>query len=219
MEKYSDLSTTPLNSTQEGILLFLKMRGPQSASVLAGEFGITNEGARQHLVKLEEKGLIKSGRYSRGVGRPVVLFSLTEKGYMRFPDTHAELTVQLLAYIRTLFGPESLDRLLEARERDTMAKYAEAMKGLENVEEKLSCLARIRTEEGYMAEWEKEEGGYLFVENHCPVCAAARECQGFCRAELHNFRQALGEGVHVERTEHIVKGARRCAYRVTGGNR
>ena len=66
-----------------------------------------------------------------------------------------------------------------------------------------------------MAEWRAEpDGSYLVAENHCPICAAARKCQGFCRSELAVFRAVLGSGVHVERTEHIPAGARRCAYRI-----
>jgi predicted ArsR family transcriptional regulator len=73
----------------------------------------------------------------------------------------------------------------------------------------------VRTEEGYMAEVRREKGGsFLLVENHCPICAAANACQGFCSTELDLFRSVLGPGVEVERVEHIVSGDRRCAYRV-----
>ena len=60
-----------------------------------------------------------------------------------------------------------------------------------------------------------EGGGFLLVENHCPICAAANACQGFCSTELELFRTVLGPGVEVERVEHIVSGDQRCAYRVT----
>jgi predicted ArsR family transcriptional regulator len=61
---------------------------------------------------------------------------------------------------------------------------------------------------------EEEGGGFLLVENHCPICAAANACQGFCSTELDLFRSVLGSGVEVERVEHIVSGDHRCAYRV-----
>ena len=66
-----------------------------------------------------------------------------------------------------------------------------------------------------MAEIRKEEdGGFLLVENHCPICAAANACQGFCSTELDLFRSVLGPGITVERAEHIIKGDQRCVYRV-----
>jgi predicted ArsR family transcriptional regulator len=76
-------------------------------------------------------------------------------------------------------------------------------------------LAELRSEEGYMADWRVlPDGSYVLSENHCPICAAARLCQGFCRSELAVFRSALGPSVTVERAEHILLGARRCAYRI-----
>ncbi|HJY84911.1 MAG TPA: MarR family transcriptional regulator, partial [Candidatus Binatia bacterium] len=81
---------------------------------------------------------------------------------------------------------------------------------------KVQKLARIRTEEGYMADFKPTgKGAFLLVENHCPICAAATACQGFCATELDLFRAVLGPGVVVERAEHILSGDRRCAYRIT----
>ena len=58
------------------------------------------------------------------------------------------------------------------------------------------------------------KGRFLLIENHCPICAAATACQGFCANELSLFRGVLGPGIGVERLEHIIAGERRCAYRV-----
>jgi predicted ArsR family transcriptional regulator len=65
-----------------------------------------------------------------------------------------------------------------------------------------------------MAEWSREVDGFVLLENHCPVCAAARSCQGLCREELTLFRRVLGRDVQVERIDHLLAGARRCAYRI-----
>jgi predicted ArsR family transcriptional regulator len=48
-----------------------------------------------------------------------------------------------------------------------------------------------------------------------PRCAAAAACQGLCREELSLFRAAIGAKAHVERIDHILAGARRCAYKIT----
>jgi len=75
-------------------------------------------------------------------------------------------------------------------------------------------LAQLRTQEGYMAEVVKAEAGWLLIENHCPICAAAQTCQKLCGSELEMFRTLLGSGVAVERVEHIIQGDRRCAYQI-----
>jgi predicted ArsR family transcriptional regulator len=85
--------------------------------------------------------------------------------------------------------------------------------------ERMARLAEARTREGYMAESRADGEGYVLVENHCPICVAAKTCQGFCRAELDTFRAVLGHDATVERTEHIIQGDRRCAYRVSPKNR
>jgi predicted ArsR family transcriptional regulator len=70
------------------------------------------------------------------------------------------------------------------------------------LEDRVRTVARLRTEEGYMAEFEAEpDGSFLLIENHCPICAAAKTCQGFCRSELELFRAAFGAGTSVMRQE------------------
>jgi predicted ArsR family transcriptional regulator len=195
-------------------LLRLKTRGPQTAAELGAALGVTGEAARQQLVKLAADGLVEAAPRLRGVGRPAQVWGLTEKGHARFPDAHAELTVHLLGAVRSELGEEALDRLIAARAAESLKEYTAALEGAADLGERVCRLTEARTREGYMAECRPAAGGYLLVENHCPICAAATACQGFCRAERDVFQQALGEGVSVERTEHIVGGDRRCAYRV-----
>ena len=193
----------------------LKTKGPQPISVIAEEMEMTTEGARFHLLKLEKQGLVQSKSEAKGRGRPKKIWSLTEKGHGRFPDAHADMTVNLIDMMRQTLGEESVEKVVEANKKRTLKQYQKALTGCKNLEEKVAKLTEIRSEEGYMAEYQKEEDGFLFVENHCPICAAAETCQQFCQAELNIFDTVLGENVEIEREEHIIKGARRCAYRIT----
>jgi len=196
------------------ILFLLKTRGPATAVALAKVLRITPMGVRQHLARLVADGLVTHGDERRGVGRPKRHWRLTEKAALRFPDTHAQMTVEILGAAKAVFGVRGLDRLIRQRERETLARYKAAMRGARSVAERVRRLAALRSEEGYMAECiAKPDGDLLLVENHCPICAAAQACQGLCRSELDIFRTVLG-GAAVERTEHILAGARRCAYRI-----
>jgi predicted ArsR family transcriptional regulator len=196
-------------------LVFLKTRGPQTAASLGKAAGVTAEAARQQLVRLASDGLVVAAAKPRGVGRPTQMWGLTEAGNARFPDGHAELTAQLIGTIRTQLGEDVLDRLIALRTAESKANYAAALEGTTGLGERVARLAEARTQEGYMAESRAEGDGYLLVENHCPICVAATACQGFCRAELDTFRAVLGPEASVERTEHIIQGDRRCAYRVS----
>jgi predicted ArsR family transcriptional regulator len=196
------------------LLGLLKQRGPARTADLALALAIGVEAARQQLSRLADDGLVAPTTERNGVGRPSRLWALTPKAERRFPDAHAALTVRLIEAVRSELGIEALDRIVMVRERQALHDYQAEMAGAASLAEKVARLAAIRTREGYMAEWRQDPGGFLFTENHCPICAAAKACQGFCRAELELFREVLGPGVAVERTDHIAAGARRCAYQI-----
>ncbi len=198
------------------ILTLLKTQGALSTASIAGELGITVEAARQQIQKLLGGGLIEGRQASQaGPGRPSQSWALTEAGHARFPDTHPQLTVQLLGSIRQLFGEAGLDKLIDQRSLETRANYLAALKPMKGLKARLTRLAEIRSAEGYMAELQKDGRDWLLLENHCPICAAARTCQGFCRAELQLFAEIVGDEGVIVREEHVLAGARRCAYRIT----
>jgi predicted ArsR family transcriptional regulator len=196
------------------ILFLLKTRGPATAATLAKALRITPMGVRQHLTRLAADGLVDHADERRGVGRPRRHWRLTDQATRRFPDTHAQMTVEILGAAKAVFGARGLDKLIRQRERETLARYQTAMRGARSTAERVRRLAALRSEEGYRAECvAKPDGELLLVENHCPICAAAQTCQNLCRSELEIFRSVLG-GASVERTDHILAGARRCAYRI-----
>jgi predicted ArsR family transcriptional regulator len=198
------------------VLHALKAAGPQTAEVLGRKLGMTAVGARQHLLRLQEEGLVDAVDQSEGVGRPKRNWSLTEAGHARFPDNHAGLTLELISAIRKAGGEAMLDQVIGVRERVALSSYRQALDGAASLKEKVKRLARLRSEEGYMASaGAGGDGALLLIENHCPICVAAKACQGFCRSELALFQAALGQDVRVERDEHIVAGARRCVYKIS----
>jgi predicted ArsR family transcriptional regulator len=198
------------------ILMLLKNKGPQAAGRLGTALGITGEAARQQLEKLAADGLVESTAQANGVGRPSKMWSITAQGNARFPDSHAALTVDLITAMKQAFGPEGLDRLLAHRAKQQIATYRERIHARTSLRRRVQILAEIRTEEGYMAEVvPQDDGEFLLVENHCPICVAATACLALCGAELEVFQKVLGRDVAIERTEHIVSGARRCAYRIS----
>lgn len=204
-----------MTSTADRLLYQLKSRGPQNAATLAGACAITPMGAHKQLQALAVQGLVAFHDEAQGVGRPRRIWTLTDAGHGRFPDRHGDLAVQLLRHAAERLGPKALDTLIAAREAEAEALYAGRLAGLANLGQRVQALAALRSEEGYMARaLPADDGGWLLVEDHCPICAAATQCQGFCRSELAIFQRCLGPEASVERTEHLLAGARRCAYRI-----
>ncbi len=190
------------------------MQGETTLNTLATELGITKEGVRLHLVKLIKKSLVITTSKSEGVGRPITYYSLSKQSASEFPDVHAQFTVELLQSLKKLLGNNALELLINDRESKVFDIYSTALKDSNTLEDRLDKLSKIRSKEGYLAEWKKENNDYFLIENHCPICAAATECQGFCKSELNNFKQLLGDEFIVERMEHIVSGGQRCTYRI-----
>lgn len=194
------------------ILRLLKSRGTQNAEAIAKHLKITAVAARQHLAALLQRGLVTHEDRKLGVGRPKRFWNLTKAGHDYFPENHAGLTLELIAAIRAVFGDDGLNRVISHRESKARQQYR-AVVGNGSIAQRAKRLAAQRSAEGYMASTQSlSDGGVLLVERHCPICAAAASCQGFCRSELALFAHALGPDVSVTRTDHIVSGAERCAY-------
>ncbi len=202
-------------NTADHVLFLLKTRGPQTAQQLAEKLKLTSMGARRHLEAANKAGFVASEDRADKVGRPARYWRLTESGHARFPDRHSELTVELIASVREVFGQTGLDKLICSREEHSEAQYKAKIGRTKKLNERVAKLTLARDEEGYMASIQPQsDGSFLLIEDHCPICAAATECQSFCRAELAVFQRVLGSGCTVNRVEHLLSGARRCVYEI-----
>lgn len=202
--------------TRRAIVKMLKSEGAMGAAQVAARLGLTPMAVRQHLYQLQRQKLVAADERPVPLGRPAKYWQLTREADRLFPDAYAEVSVALIEAVGDAFGEAGVKRVLESRLAKQRADYLRRIPRSLSLREKVRRLARIRAEEGYMAEVKPaENGAILLVENHCPICAAANACQGFCVTELDLFRAVLGPGVIVEREEHIVSGGRRCAYRIT----
>ena len=202
-------------SNSDKILYLLKTSGSDTAASLASKLNITSMGARQHLQNLTDDGLITFQDINQGRGRPARYWSITSAANKLFPNNHSELTVQLINAAEEAFGEEGVTKLIDVRQKKAFSRYQDTIRGCDGLESKLQQLAKIRSEEGYMANIEKIENGFRFNENHCPISSAAFQCDGFCESELAFIRDVLGKQFHVRREEHILSDDRRCSYHIS----
>ncbi|HAX79379.1 MAG TPA: transcriptional regulator [Cyanobacteria bacterium UBA11372] len=197
------------------ILYLLKTRGALSAIALAEALHLSAMAVRQHLQALQAEGLVSYLEEKRPVGRPVKLWRLTDRAAAIFPDTHADLMVDLLRGVEAVFGAAGLEKLIAERSQRQIQAYTENISAAEDWRSRVYAIARDRTREGYMAEAiELPDNTMLLIENHCPIRAAAASCGLLCKAELEVFKALLGATVAIERVEHILGCDRRCAYRI-----
>jgi predicted ArsR family transcriptional regulator len=207
------------SKTRRAIVKLLKSHGAMDATRMGVRLGLTAMAVRQHLYQLQREKLVSAQERQAALGRPTKYWKLTGEADRLFPDAYAELSLALIDAMGETFGDVGLKQLLDSRCARQKAEYSKRIPASLPLRKKVHRLARVRTEEGYMAEVKSERNGeFLLVENHCPICAAATACQGFCTTELDLFRAVLGPRITVERLEHIVAGDRRCAYRIKAKN-
>lgn len=202
-------------SPREKILHYIKELGPQRADDISNHLGVTAMAVRQHLYAMRDDGLLEERRQSSIRGRPAKLWALAPNSDDYFPDSHRDLALGLIDTITSAFGAQAMETLLDQRLQDQSKQYLAELSGLESMSTRLAKLCEIRSREGYMAHVHAESDDlYILAENHCPICAAANVCKGLCAKELTLFRNVLGSQWTVDRTDHILQGARRCAYKI-----
>ena len=204
-------------SGRERVPLLLKTKGAQTAARMAKQLGITTMAVRQHLAVLQEQELVDYVDEKRKVGRPARVWHLTPKANDLFPDRHAELAVGMLQAVQSTFGEAGLERLITASTQQQIEAYRVRMPAPGTpLKQRVAALAKIRRDEGYMAEWRQVGDGTIeFLQNHCAINSAASFSSKLCGGELSLFRAVLGDGVSVERFEYLYSGDRRCAYRIS----
>ena len=198
--------------TTDKILEKLKREGSITAKKLSADLAMTSMGARQHLQALSDSGLVEFYDVKVKVGRPTRQWKLSEKGHDQFTDRHNDLSVQVIEAVNTIFGEEGLKKVTLERENQTLKRYQNVLSSILPLDKKIAKLVQLREKDGYMAEMQSVDHGYLLIENHCPICKAATSCPALCQSELNVFQAIFGDKVSVDRTEHIVNNERRCVY-------
>lgn len=209
----------PPPGTRRTILDTLKRAPDATVAQIAEPLGVTRNAVRLHLEALEDEGLVARRTLApTGPGRPPIGWSLTPAAHRLFPDSHSELAVALLDGIRDALGDDALTTVVAARVAAQEANYRTEVPPRGSLRRRVEALARRRSAEGYVAEVvddPTDPRALVLVEHHCPIADAAHSCVGLCSGELELFRRVLGESVSVERTQHLLAGDARCAYRIS----
>src|SRR5580765_1309773 len=182
----------PGGTTRRAIVRLLKRDGAMHSAAIAARLKVTPMAVRQHLYELQREKLVTADERKVPLGRPAKYWQLTREADRLFPDAYAELSVALIGAMQQTLGSDGMQRVLDTRFAQMREAYRKRIAQGTPLSVKLKELARIRTEEGYMAEVRRDGDAWLFIENHCPICAAATSCQGLCVSEMDLFRSVLG---------------------------
>ncbi len=204
------LSSLP--ESRRRILELVKRSGESTAEEIAAGLGVTLSGARQHLMALERDGLLEHRSARGGPGRPRHVFVLTAAGDALFPRAYAELTNELLEYVEDE-DPALLERIFERRAQRRLQRARERMLG-RSFPERVSVVAAILDEDGYLADFAtRDDGSFVITEHNCAVLGVALRYRHACSSELDFLQAALPEAA-VTRIAHRINGGHVCAYLV-----
>ena len=176
---------------------------------LAARMGMSYMGVKGVCLDLEKRGLLDTWRSPQPIGRPQMLYRLTERAHDLFPTTSNAMTIDVLTAAQKLFGPTAAEKLLLVTFQKTAADYAARLKGT-TLAERAKWLARLRDHDGYMAESAAADGAVQITEHHSPILDLLRAFPLIARLESEMFARLLG--VPVVREETSAAGLFRATF-------
>lgn len=201
-----------LGESQRTILELLLRSGEATLADLAMSVDLATETVRDHLKALAAKGLVeRAGVRREGPGRPHVRYRLSKAGVSLFPRREGELLRELAAFLQDTGNADLLESFFEARVRRKREVHSRRLAHLEGVD-RIEEVARILSEEGFMAEIENSSGKPSLRLCHCPLREVVAVSHLPCRAEMTLVRELLGESLC--RVSFMPEGDSTCTYSI-----
>ncbi len=198
-----------MKSTRERILQTLLSHPRSTINSLAEAVGINAISVRHHLTNLQADGLVADEEERHGVGRPRLVYFLTEKGLERFPTRYLRLTTRLLDELKETLPPQTVKSLFANMASDLAEDYAHQTQDL-SMEERLELIKELLSEEGFTVEWEKHGDLYHINEITCPYYHVGQSHPEVCTIDQTLISNVLS--VPAEKIFCVLKGDTHCTY-------
>ena len=200
-----------MQTTRQQILEHLQRHGRATVKELGQLLRLTSTGIRQHLTVLERDGLVLASEERGRVGRPTLVYTLTEKAETLFPKGYDELAIALLEEIRAEEGSERLYQLLHRVAQRLAESFWERVQG-KSLAQRVEETALILQEQGCLVDWEQRDGEFFLHEFTCPLSKIAKQDSSVCTLHLELVRLLTGADTRLVRS--LLRGERSCTYRI-----
>jgi predicted ArsR family transcriptional regulator len=198
-----------MKSTRERILQTLLNHPHSTISDLAGAVDINAISVRHHLTSLQAEGLVTAEEERHGVGRPRLVYALTEKGLERFPTRYLRLTNRILDQMKESMPPAAINRLFTSMASDIASDYASQVKNL-TVEGKLDLIKSLLAQEGFSVEWERKGTDFLIHEITCPYYHVGQSHPEVCTVDQTLISEVLS--IPAQKINCVLHGDAHCTY-------
>jgi predicted ArsR family transcriptional regulator len=201
-----------MQSTRQQILEYLQRHGRGTVKELGALLGLTSTGIRQHLTVLERDDLVEAREERGRVGRPTLVYSLTDKADGLFPKAYDSLAIVLLEELRESGGNEQLHGLLQSVARRMAAPHVQRVRK-KNLRERVRETAAIMEDQGCVTDWHEGEDGDFYIDEYtCPFPRIAEADRAVCALHVEFVRTLTGGDTRLARS--LMRGERACTYRV-----
>lgn len=199
------------NNTRNGVLRTLLLNQRRTVNDLAEAVDINPISVRHHITKLEAEGFIQSEEERHGVGRPRLVYSLTNKGMEQFPQRYLQLSLRLLQQLKANLSEKELGEIFQDLAGEIAGELTQDV-NLEDLtlEERLQLLQEVLTAEGYTVNLEEEEGYYYLIGASCPYHHIGEDHPEICVVDQELIAHFIS--TTPMRVECILKGDKQCKY-------
>ncbi|MFN8413118.1 MAG: winged helix-turn-helix transcriptional regulator [Anaerolineales bacterium] len=198
-----------MKSTRDKILQTLLKKPRSTINDLAEAVGINPISVRHHLTNLQMEGLVEGQEERHGVGRPRLVYVLTNEGMEHFPTRYMQLTSRLLAQMKETMPGPVVAKLFNQIAEDMAGQYASDMKNL-SMEERLDFVKDMLAQEGFTVEWEKKDGQYQIHEISCPYYQIGVAHPEVCTVDQTLISKMLA--LPANKVQCILDGGAHCTY-------
>ncbi len=203
---------TLLSPSRMRLVEFMNREGVVTVDGAVEALGLAETTIRQHLDRLERKGLVTHHSVVHGPGRPTLEYRLTERGMRLFPNQDGHLLGRLLQFVIQEGYPRIVDDFFHdiwAERRDQIVQRFE-QEGADTLPRKLEILEDFLEEQGFLPEIKVTEDRVTIRECNCPFSESVRATRLPCRLEAKMFEQLLQRDL--ARVGFMPDGQPACEY-------
>lgn len=200
-----------MKDTRKKILRTLLAQPNSSIKDLAEAVGINGISIRHHLTNLEAENLIASSEERHGVGRPRLIYSLTDKGAEQFPTSYLSLTRRLISVLKESLPEDQLESIFQSMGEEIANKNNFEFSN-HNIEERLDFLKQILTKEGFIVDWEKNGEVFHLTSFSCPYYQIGLDHPEVCKIDHTLISSFFIKPITIKKC--IFEGDDHCIYEI-----
>jgi predicted ArsR family transcriptional regulator len=182
-----------MQSTRQEILEILKEQRQATVEDLAERLELTPMTIRHHLNVLQAQNLVVASkvRRSQKVGRPRLVYVLTDAAEELFPQNYGKLATYLVSEVKETVGNTEVRAIFRRMAERLALEAPPAVEG-QAFEERLEQVSAFLEKQGYITRWEKSQEGYLLINANCPYRSVTREHAELCLMDTELISQLMG---------------------------